>query len=357
MVTTSMTRQRQASLTTGLLTEEDENALVGGQSHYPRHHHHHCSDMVGGGGGGGGRHVNGDSRNHHLHMHHLYHHHHHHRHHHGSGREDSGIGSEATSEPSSGVSSGHGSHVLDHQALGLDPTLISSLSLQERPDVDEDGDDLQSHQSSRDADDDDDDDNDDQDRASSSTDSKTTAATMFTSMRHKFQANHPHRLHITSLEQSLMGQLAIKLLESIFFDNRMDRFFSFTQTDTTLSIIMDDATLSLFPDNTLNTQAGSWRLISIGEGPLGFDECGIVSEFSRPLSEQGIGLFYLSTFKSDYIMVNDQDFDQAVEHLKETARRTSVSGSGAGSEPGSVASSPSLGSGSMAFEEVAAAEL
>lgn len=83
---------------------------------------------------------------------------------------------------------------------------------------------------------------------------------------------------------------------------------------------MDDATMSLFPDHTLNTQAGDWRLIAIGDGPLGFDECGIVSEFSRPLSENGIGLFYLSTFNSDYIMVNDQDFEQAVACLQETAQ-------------------------------------
>lgn len=105
---------------------------------------------------------------------------------------------------------------------------------------------------------------------------------------------------------------------------REDRFFSFTQTDTTLSIIMDDATMSLFPDHTLNTQEGDWRLIAIGDGPLGFDECGIVSEFSRPLSESGIGLFYLSTFSSDYIMVNDQDFEQAVACLKETSRSVNL---------------------------------
>ncbi|KAG0054511.1 GATS protein-like 3 [Gryganskiella cystojenkinii] len=138
--------------------------------------------------------------------------------------------------------------------------------------------------------------------------------------RHPFNANYPHRLHITSMEQSLMDMLAIRLLESIFFDNRQDRFFSFTQTDTTLSMIMDDQTLSVFPEHTLNTQEGDWRLIAIGDGPLGFDECGIVSEFSRPLSEVGIGLFYLSTFNSDYIMVNDQDFEEAVSCLEETAK-------------------------------------
>ncbi|KAF9952022.1 GATS protein-like 3 [Mortierella alpina] len=186
---------------------------------------------------------------------------------HANGREDSGIGSEETSEPGSGTMSGHGSHVLDTTLQGLNPALISSLTLD---------------------------------------------ADASKKRLHPFQVDFPHRLHITSMEQGLVGQLAIRLLESIFFDNR--------QTDTTLSIIMDDATMSLFPDHTLNTQAGDWRLIAIGDGPLGFDECGIVTEFSRPLSENGIGLFYLSTFNSDYIMVNDQDFEQAVACLQETAQ-------------------------------------
>ncbi|KAI8600755.1 hypothetical protein EDD21DRAFT_125110 [Dissophora ornata] len=191
-----------------------------------------------------------------------------------SGSEDSGIGSEATSGPNSGLTSGHKSHVLD-------TSLLSSLSLTEN--------------------------------------SRATRA------RPPFRANFPHRLHITSMEHALMDQHAIRLLESIFFDNRDDRFFSFTQTDSTLSIIMDGATMSLFPDHTLNMQAGAWRLISIGDGPLGFDECGVVNEFSRPLSERGVGVFYLSTFSADYIMVNDQDFDRAIICLEDTAKALSVS--------------------------------
>ena len=94
-------------------------------------------------------------------------------------REDSGIGSEATSGPSSGLASGHQSNVLDSSLLSsLDPSaLLSSLSL--------------NHQ-----------------RKSSARKS------------HPFRVNFPHRLHITSMEDSLKDQHAIRLLESIFFDNR-----------------------------------------------------------------------------------------------------------------------------------------
>lgn len=94
------------------------------------------------------------------------------------GQEDSGIGSEATSGPSSGLASGHESNILDTAFSTLDPSsLMSSLSL--------------NHQ-----------------RKS------------ITRKNHPFRANFPHRLHITGLEDSLKDQLAIKLLESIFFDNR-----------------------------------------------------------------------------------------------------------------------------------------
>ncbi|KAG0291652.1 GATS protein-like 3, partial [Dissophora globulifera] len=240
--------------------------------------------------------------------------HNHHQHHsnQSNGREDSGIGSEATSGPSSGLTSGNGSHVLGADTIqkGLDLDL-GAISLQESLERD-------------------------------------PSVTWTRTQQQLFKADFPYRLHITSMEHGLMDQHAIRLLESIFFDNRDDRFFSFTQTDSTLSIIMDDATMSLFPDHTLNTQAGDWRLISIGDGPLSLgpapvssplglvhdsqndndsseirSSCtGTVSDFSRPLGEDGIGMFYLSTFSENYLMVNEQDFDRAVECLEEIAKRT-----------------------------------
>ncbi|KAF9408312.1 GATS protein-like 3 [Podila epigama] len=198
---------------------------------------------------------------------------------------DSGIASKVHSEPNSG----QGSHVMDN---GLEASLMSSLSLED------------SHKHGL-----------------------TTGSVGDIGNEpflRSFKADYPYKLWITSMEPSLMEQLAVRLLESIFFDSRSDRFFSYTQTDSTRSIIMDENTLARFPDNTLNMQAGCWRLIAIGDGPLGFDDCGFVSEFSRPLCEHEIQLFYLSTFHSDYIMVNDQDFEAAVAYLEDTAKSPTV---------------------------------
>jgi hypothetical protein len=97
---------------------------------------------------------------------------------------DSGIGSEPTSGPSSGLTSGHGSHVLDTGTANGDldsSTLLSNLSL--------------------------------------NGDANATRT------RPPFHAHESHKLHITSMEHGLMDQLAIRLLESIFFDNRQVFFF------------------------------------------------------------------------------------------------------------------------------------
>lgn len=117
-------------------------------------------------------------------------------------------------------------------------------------------------------------------------------------------------------------------------------------------MIMDDETLSLFPEHSLNTQAGDWRLIAIGDGPLGFDECGIVSEFSRPLSEDGIGLFYLSTFSSDYIMVNDMDFERAVNCLEQTAKQAAQDAESEAAAVLAASAALSLNAGNLSIQSV-----
>lgn len=56
----------------------------------------------------------------------------------------------------------------------------------------------------------------------------TTSTSATTKARHPFNVDYPQRLHITSMEESLMDVLAIKLLESIFFDSRYDSDSSFS---------------------------------------------------------------------------------------------------------------------------------
>lgn len=84
-------------------------------------------------------------------------------------------------------------------------------------------------------------------------------------------------------------------------------FFSFTETSSEvgdeISIIMDKNDAKKFDSQVVNINTDSWKLIKLGETPLGFEEIGIVSTISSTLSAAQISLFYVSTFQTDYFLV------------------------------------------------------
>ncbi|RPI44139.1 MAG: ACT domain-containing protein [Bacteroidetes bacterium] len=48
-----------------------------------------------------------------------------------------------------------------------------------------------------------------------------------------------------------------------------------------------------------------WRVLQVA-GPLGFEMTGILSSLTSPLAEQGISVFAVSTYKTDYLMVKSR---------------------------------------------------
>jgi hypothetical protein len=74
---------------------------------------------------------------------------------------------------------------------------------------------------------------------------------------------------------------------------------------------------TLVPRNTTEREDG-WRAFRI-EGILDFSLIGILSKISSILAENGIGIFVISTFNTDYILTKSEKLDLAIEVLK-TAR-------------------------------------
>ena len=59
----------------------------------------------------------------------------------------------------------------------------------------------------------------------------------------------------------------------------------------------------------VRTDSG-WRCMQL-VGPFAFDETGIVLSVIRPLSENGVGVFVVSTFDGDHLMVKGDVFERA----------------------------------------------
>ena len=57
-----------------------------------------------------------------------------------------------------------------------------------------------------------------------------------------------------------------------------------------------------------------WRVLRI-EGPLAFELVGVLASITVPLAGADIGVFVLSTFDTDLVLVKDVDLDAAIDVL------------------------------------------
>ncbi|WP_214477348.1 ACT domain-containing protein [Mesorhizobium sp. dw_380] len=88
-------------------------------------------------------------------------------------------------------------------------------------------------------------------------------------------------------------------------------FVSITRTDDELSI-------TCLQDRVPGTvkQDGGWVAFKL-QGPFAFDETGIVLSVIKPVSENGLGIFLVSTFDGDHLLVKSTDHAAARRFLVE----------------------------------------
>ena len=87
-------------------------------------------------------------------------------------------------------------------------------------------------------------------------------------------------------------------------------FFFIGKTDEELSLVCKTEDT---PQNTVEREDG-WRGFRI-QGVLDFSMVGILSKLSGILAEHKIGIFAVSTYNTDYILVKEENFDRAMEAL------------------------------------------
>ena len=87
-------------------------------------------------------------------------------------------------------------------------------------------------------------------------------------------------------------------------------FFFIGKTDEELSLVCRTEDT---PSETLERNDG-WRGFRI-QGSLDFSLIGILSKLSGILAEHKIGIFAVSTYNTDYILVKEENFARALEVL------------------------------------------
>ncbi|MGY8819373.1 MAG: ACT domain-containing protein [Pseudomonadales bacterium] len=92
-------------------------------------------------------------------------------------------------------------------------------------------------------------------------------------------------------------------------------FMSITRTDDELSIVCAEGAAT-----DLARVDSDWRAIKV-QGPFAFDQTGVLASFLDPLAAAAIGIFAVSTFDTDYILVKSMNLENAVQVLKEAGHR------------------------------------
>ena len=87
-------------------------------------------------------------------------------------------------------------------------------------------------------------------------------------------------------------------------------FYFIAKTDEEISLVC--RTIDT-PGNTIEHEDG-WRGFRI-QGVLDFSLIGILSKLSSILADNGIGIFAVSTFNTDYILVKEKNFEKALDVL------------------------------------------
>jgi hypothetical protein len=92
-------------------------------------------------------------------------------------------------------------------------------------------------------------------------------------------------------------------------------FFSVTRTREELSVVTGEASVPA----ELDASRG-WRMFKV-HGPFSFDETGVVAALANPLARVGVGIFVISTFDTDYLLVQHEEIPVAVETLEHAGHK------------------------------------
>lgn len=110
--------------------------------------------------------------------------------------------------------------------------------------------------------------------------------------------------------KTLDQELSVCKVVSISDIDLNGKFYFIGKTDEEISLV---CLTSDVPEKTTNRVDG-WKTFRI-EGVLDFSLIGILSEISKVLAENKIGIFVVSTYNTDYILVKKENFSKAQQVL------------------------------------------
>ena len=110
--------------------------------------------------------------------------------------------------------------------------------------------------------------------------------------------------------EALANELSICKFKNLPQFDFANDFYFIAKTDEEISLVCDS---KLVPNN-VNEREDGWKALRI-QGEIAFSVIGVISKLSALLAENEIGIFVVSTYNTDYILVKMGDFESAINLL------------------------------------------
>ncbi|MBQ4618659.1 MAG: ACT domain-containing protein [Clostridia bacterium] len=110
--------------------------------------------------------------------------------------------------------------------------------------------------------------------------------------------------------QILPHKLTVCKVSKICDVDLTQEFFFLSKTDEEISLVCETR---YAPSNATHREDG-WKAFRI-QGTLDFSLIGILSKITTILAENQIGIFAVSTYNTDYILVKEENFKKAMDVL------------------------------------------
>jgi hypothetical protein len=134
-----------------------------------------------------------------------------------------------------------------------------------------------------------------------------------------------HELFVATIPKDSVSDVThslLRLLLRLFNgDSRRDNFFSFSDTCTDYSLILDKELLEILTSHGggshVQVAEGKWRPLVVEVGALGSvtGVSKIAASVIAPLADHNVSVYCMSTNQEDYVLVREQELHKALRCL------------------------------------------
>lgn len=122
--------------------------------------------------------------------------------------------------------------------------------------------------------------------------------------------------HLLAMSKSSLKEVALYHVFQLFFFEAIDSdfFFSFTETEDEISLVMDDR--YEIPTTSMYSSVSDYRAIALHFGTGALDSIWFLREFIQPLAESDMDIVVLNTCNAGIVLVPNDQLDEAISRLQ-----------------------------------------